>query len=265
MEARLREARAEGEPLEIASIWVPLEELPSHLSRAVILAEDGRFREHGGIDWEALAEEVRYRGPIPPNLFDPSDREALQGALTYFRNHRDRVRGRSTLTQQLARNLYLYEDRSLIRKGQEALLARRLEFFLSKDRILEIYLNVVELGPGIFGVEAASQHYFGKSARALTRVEAASLAATLPHPLTSNPGHRPQRMLTRRDRILRLMGGGGGAAPPPASAPTVEEVAPPAPSPDETSNREGEEAVQGEPVEPGPPNEPAHAPAGGSH
>lgn len=215
MEARLRDAKASGEPLELRHAWVPLTELPDVLVRAVLVAEDDRFREHGGVDWVALAEEVRYRGPIPPDLRDPADREALRAAWAYLSENREQVRGRSTLTQQLARNLYLSEDRSFVRKGQELLLARRLEFFLDKDRILEIYLNVAEFGPGIFGVEAASQVYFQRSARELSRHLAASLAGTLPHPLTSNPAHQPGRMAWRRDRILLRLGGGPPVAPPP--------------------------------------------------
>jgi monofunctional biosynthetic peptidoglycan transglycosylase len=225
MEARLRDARASGTPMELRHAWVPLAELPDVLSRAVLVAEDDRFREHGGVDWVALAEEVRYRGPMPPDLRSPADRAALRAAWTYLQENRERIRGRSTLTQQLARNLYLTEDRSFVRKGQELLLARRLEFFLDKDRILEIYLNVAEFGPGIFGVEAASQAYFQRSARELTRYQAASLAGTLPHPLTSNPGFQPARMAWRRDRILARLGGG------PTVAPSPPEIIPPPPAP----------------------------------
>ena len=208
METRLQQARAAGDALVLAHSWVPLDELPDVLVRAVLVAEDDRFREHAGVDWVALAEEVRYRGPIPPNLRSADDRAALAAAWRVLREDRDEIRGRSTLTQQLARNLYLSESRSFVRKGQEFLLARRLEFFLDKDRILELYLNVAEFGPGIFGVEAASQAYFQRSARELNLYQAASLAGTLPHPLTSNPAHQPGRMAWRRDRIIQRLGGG---------------------------------------------------------
>jgi monofunctional glycosyltransferase len=231
VEHRLRQARAAGESLEIRREWVPLDELPADLVRAVTLAEDDRFREHRGVDWDALAEEVRYRGALPPRLGDPEDREALMEAWRYLRENRERVRGRSTLTQQLARNLYLSPDRSMVRKAQELLIARRLEFFLSKDRILELYLNVAELGPGIFGVEAASQVYFQRSARELTRTQAASLVATLPHPLTSNPATSPGRMAWRRDLILDRMAGGARPVPPP-EVPEPVEVPLPDPLPD---------------------------------
>jgi len=231
IEFRLRDAARAGEALEIRREWIPLEEMPGDLLRAVTMAEDDRFREHGGVDWSALAEEVRYRGPIPPRLGEAEDREALRDAWRYLREHRDRVRGRSTLTQQLARNLYLSPDRSMVRKAQELLIARRLEFFLSKDRILELYLNSVELGPGVFGVEAASQIYFQRSARELTRVQAASLAATLPHPLTSNPATAPGRMAWRRDLILNRMAGGARPVPPP-TVPDPVGVPVPDPLPD---------------------------------
>jgi monofunctional glycosyltransferase len=209
IELRIREARANGNPdFTVDQRWVSLEDIAPILVRAVLLSEDDRFREHGGVDWKALAEEVRYRGPIPPNLLDPENREALRKAVIEAQARRDQIRGRSTITQQLARNLYLSEDRSFIRKGQEFIVARRLEFFLSKDRILELYLNTAEFGDGIFGVEAAAQGYFGKSAATLSRVEAASLAATLPHPRTSNPARNPGRMVWRRDLILSRLGGG---------------------------------------------------------
>jgi monofunctional glycosyltransferase len=254
---RERAAQAAGEAFELRWSWISLEEIPSNLTRAVLIGEDHRFRDHGGVDWDALAEEVRYRGPIPPNPLSAEDRQALREAVDYVRENRDRIRGRSTLTQQLARNLYLSPERSFMRKAQELLIARRLEFLLSKDRILELYLNVAELGPGIFGVEAASQAYFGVSARQLSTGQAAALAATLPHPLTSNPAHAPGRMAWRRDLILERMQG----PPPERPLPPPVEVAPPVlpdpePPPDPGSSRLpsplpgpeplGRPAVQGE-------------------
>ncbi len=229
MEHREREARAAGEELEIRRSWIPLEEMSPHLERAVLIAEDHRFREHRGVDWEALAEETRYRGRLPPRLWDPDDREALAQAITHVREHREQIRGRSTLTQQLARNLYLSPRRSFVRKAQELLIARRLELLLSKDRILELYLNVAELGPGIFGVEAAAQSYFGRSARELDARQAAALAATLPHPRTSNPQLNPGRMAWRQGLILERM---GMAGPPEPLPPEMEvEILPPTPPP----------------------------------
>src|SRR3989441_445719 len=116
--------------------------------------------------------------------------------------HRDRLRGATPITQQLAKNLYLSPSRSPSRKVKEAVTALRLELALSKDRILELYLNVAEWGPGLWGVDAASRAYFAVPASRLTEEQAAELAATLPHPRTSNPTFRPDRTLARRNLIL---------------------------------------------------------------
>jgi monofunctional biosynthetic peptidoglycan transglycosylase len=174
---------------------------------------------HAWIDWVALGEELGYAGEPPFSWFDPGDLKALWGAVRYGWTHRAEVRGRSTITQQLAKNLYFTPDRSLGRKAAETVVAWRLEWFLSKDRILELYLNSVELGSGIFGVEAAAQAYFGTSVTRLGAWEAASLAATLPHPLTSNPAYRPGRMAWRRDLIFGRLTGSSGAAPGVSPAP----------------------------------------------
>jgi monofunctional biosynthetic peptidoglycan transglycosylase len=207
MRYRVREARRQGEALELKHEWVPLDEISDRMERAVILAEDGNFYEHEGVDWGALAEEVRYDGEPPFSFFDLADLKALARAAAYYRDNRDAVRGRSTITQQLAKNLYFTPERAITRKFAELVVAQRLEWFLSKDRILELYLNTVELGPGLFGVEAAAREYFDKSAADLTAFQAASLAGTLPHPLTSNPANRPSRMAWRRDVILGRMTG----------------------------------------------------------
>jgi monofunctional glycosyltransferase len=209
MRQRIQEARASGQEFQLRHEWVPLDRVSTRLRRAVIVAEDGRFYDHGGIDWAAMREEFRYTGDDSFSIFDAGDRAALLASLRYYRENRDRVRGRSTITQQLAKNLYFSTDRSAVRKAEEFIVARRLERFLTKDRILEIYLNVVELGPGIFGVEAASRHYFDRSAADLSADQAASLAATLPHPLTSNPRTRPARMEWRKRMILSRLGGTG--------------------------------------------------------
>ena len=215
MDYRAASARDAGEPFEIRQQWVPLDHISPELIRAVTAAEDDRFMEHRGVDWKAVAEEVRYAGGLPPNILSSGDRRALRDAWAYARENWSQVRGRSTITQQVARNLYLSPDRQLLRKGRELIIARRLERFLQKERILEIYLNVAELGPGIFGVEAAARTYFGRSAADLSPAQAAALAATLPHPLTSNPARNPARMEWRRDRILAYLGGGTEPVPPP--------------------------------------------------
>lgn len=236
MRQRVAEARSRGEELEIRREWVPLDRISRRLQRAVIVAEDGNFREHHGVDWSALREEFRYEGDDDFSWLDAGDLSALFGSLRYYIGNRDKVRGRSTITQQLAKNLYFSTDRSPLRKVEEYFVARRLEQFLSKDRILELYLNLVEWGPGLFGAEAAAGHYFDRSASELSADQAAALAATLPHPLTSNPDRRPGRMQWRKNMILSRMGGSGPVRtvpldsaepepePEPAAAPIGEPV-----------------------------------------
>ncbi|MGW8267253.1 MAG: biosynthetic peptidoglycan transglycosylase [Longimicrobiales bacterium] len=217
MEYRIEEAEDGGDTLRIVQDWVALEDISPNLRRFVLAAEDDRFYRHHGIDWRALAEEVNYRGDTTFSWWRAGDRRALREALAYGWAHRDQIRGRSTLTQQLAKNLYFTPRRSLSRKVAEAVVSKRLELFLPKDRILEIYLNVAEWGPGVFGAEAASRIYFGRGAADLTLDQAAALAATLPHPLTSNPSFRPARMEWRKAHLLSRLRG-----PPPPAPPLVE-------------------------------------------
>jgi len=157
----------------------------------VIISEDSRFRTHHGIDPAEIADALGMNDP-----------RGFWSGLAATVRHRDRVRGASTITQQLAKNLYLSSSRSPIRKAKEAVTALGLELALSKDRILELYLNVAEWGPGIWGVDAASGAYFGVPASRLNEEQAAELAATLPHPRTSNPTFRPERTRARRALIL---------------------------------------------------------------
>ena len=181
---------------------VALDETAPSLQQAVIVAEDRRFFEHGGVDYQAVREAIGYRrGEF--SWGNPDDRSAMWSALTSLWGRRHDVRGASTITQQLAKNLYLSPSRNPLRKVKEAATAYRLEAALSKHRILELYLTVVELGPGVWGVGAASQYYFGKRPSRLTAGEAALLAATLPSPLSANPGDHPERIRWRRDMILR--------------------------------------------------------------
>ncbi|MCL1915927.1 MAG: monofunctional biosynthetic peptidoglycan transglycosylase [Desulfovibrionaceae bacterium] len=148
----------------IKQTWKTLEQISRHLQKAVVLSEDSAFWKHKGFDLERL-------------------RVVLGAALTSG----SLGMGGSTITQQLAKNLYFQPDRSVARKLLEALVTWRLERNLSKDRILEIYLNVVEWGDGIFGAEAAARHYFGVPATRLSREQAAVLAAMLPNPLNRSP------------------------------------------------------------------------------
>jgi monofunctional biosynthetic peptidoglycan transglycosylase len=151
--------------------WLHYDQMSDHLKRAVIAAEDGSFRQHEGVDWEAL-EKAWQR--------NAAAEEAL--ARRPARSRPTRVIGGSTITQQLAKNLLLSGERTLLRKGQEMMLAFTLERLLTKERILEIYLNNVEWGEGVFGAEAAAQHYFRKPCARLGAYEAARLAVMLPRP-----------------------------------------------------------------------------------
>lgn len=159
MDARLEVLRERNPRAELKQRWVPYARISNHLKRAVIAAEDARFMQHDGFDWEAIQtafEKNLERGEV--------------------------VAGGSTISQQLAKNLFLSGRRNLWRKGQEAYIAAVMEQLMDKRRILEIYLNVIEWGDGVYGAEAAARHYFGVSAAALTRQQAARLAAMIPNP-----------------------------------------------------------------------------------
>lgn len=154
--------------------WVPMSEMSANAARAVVVSEDQTFCAHNGIDWRQMNK-----------------------VLDEFRETGRPSRGASTITMQLARNLYLPPSRSILRKAVEIPLALGLELLVPKRRILELYLNVVEMGDGIYGVEAAARRHFGKPASGLTRTEAARLAAILPNPLDRNPA-RPSGEVGRR-------------------------------------------------------------------
>lgn len=210
---RLRQAASDGRSYPIRHTPVPLSRISPHLVRAVLLAEDARFYSHEGVDWSAIREELQF--PAADTSFswtDPGDLRETLRAVDYYLEHRQAIKGRSTITQQLAKNLYFGTRRSLLRKVNELVVVGRMERALTKDRILELYLNSAEWGPGIFGAEAAARAYFHRPARDVDPVQAAALAATLPHPLTSNPGHRPGRMRWRQGLILTRMLGADSAA-----------------------------------------------------
>ena len=193
IEARRAEATENGQPFRPSWAWAPLARISPHLQRAVIVSEDASFYEHHGIDWEGLQEAIT--------------RNWEQGK---------QQRGESTITQQLAKNLYLSSEKRLLRKAHEALIAWELERRLSKKRILELYLNVAEWGHGIFGAEAAAGHHFGKSAAELTEEEAALLAALLPSPRRNDPIQYTPYLVKRQEEILYWMHREDGMAQPPA-------------------------------------------------
>ncbi|MFN2501291.1 MAG: transglycosylase domain-containing protein [Pyrinomonadaceae bacterium] len=203
IEYRISEAIAEGREPRKFMVWTPIEQISPHLQRAVIAGEDSRFFQHNGFDWNAIEKawdeavregerEAKAEGDYNPDDWIPP--------MPSFR------RGASTITQQLAKNLFLSEDRNFMRKGREAVYTYFLERELSKKRILEIYLNVIEWGDGIYGAEAASRIYFRKSASDLTREDAAFLSAMIPSPLNVfNPMKNRKRVVRRQRVILRSM------------------------------------------------------------
>jgi monofunctional biosynthetic peptidoglycan transglycosylase len=155
--------------------WVPYEQISDNLKRAVIASEDGSFVYHDGVDWDALEKAWERNAKAEAQA-------AKRAMLVPSRAKPPKVVGASTISQQLAKNLLLSGERSLMRKGQEFVLTMVLEHTLSKQRILEIYLNSVEWGEGVFGAEAAAQHYFRKPASRLSAYESARLAVMLPQP-----------------------------------------------------------------------------------
>ena len=158
--------------------WVPYAQISDTLKRAVIASEDDQFVYHNGVEWEAI-ERARQRNEQAERS---ANRRAAQMRARGKEPRQPKLRGGSTITQQLAKNLLLSGERTLLRKGQELVLATALEVLLDKERILEIYLNSVEWGEGVFGAEAAAQHYFRKPAARLSAGEAARLAVMLPSP-----------------------------------------------------------------------------------
>jgi monofunctional biosynthetic peptidoglycan transglycosylase len=154
--------------------WVPYAQISDNLKRAVIASEDASFAEHDGVDWDAV-EKAWSRN-------EKAQERAARRASLVRSARPPKIVGGSTITQQLAKNLLLSGERTLLRKGQEFVLTMALEHTLTKQRILEIYLNNVEWGEGVFGAEAAARHYYRKSAGKLTAYEAARLAVMLPQP-----------------------------------------------------------------------------------
>jgi monofunctional glycosyltransferase len=203
MEMRARAAHARGVPVTRDWRWVPYSRISASLKKAVITTEDGAFWQHEGIDYEQLRDAVETnweRGEF--------------------------ARGASTITQQLAKNLYLSPSKNPIRKLKELLITRRLEVELSKQRILELYLNSIEWGDGIWGAEAAARRYFRKSAAELSASESALLAGAIANPHIMNPANPSARLRRRQQMIMRRM---GAVTPPPVvvESPAADPAAPP--------------------------------------
>jgi monofunctional biosynthetic peptidoglycan transglycosylase len=200
MEQRAEEARAKGRWAQTSYAWVPLAQVSRHLIHAVLASEDQKFFGHVGVDWQAIQESL--------------EKNVEKGRF---------ARGGSTITQQLAKNLYFGTRKTSVRKLRELIVTRWLEEDLSKARILALYLNLIEWGDGVYGCEAAAQHWYGKPAAALSETEAAGLAAMIPNPRRINPRVSEARHERAKKRVLWLMGQAGyigrdvaplGAEPP---------------------------------------------------
>jgi monofunctional biosynthetic peptidoglycan transglycosylase len=183
MDQRASEARSRGEEVKRVQVWVPYDRISRNLTRAVLAGEDSRFLDHAGFDWEEM-------------------RKALEEDW----NRGQFKRGASTITQQLAKNLFLSTSKNPLRKIHEALITKEMEWILGKRRILEIYLNVIEWGDGVYGAEAASRKYFNTSAAAVSADQAAFLSAIIPSPNGAfNPATHRRRVERRKNLIERLM------------------------------------------------------------
>lgn len=184
MNRQLSILREKNPKAQLKHKWMPYDRISNHLKRAIIAAEDAQFSDHEGVDWEAMQKAY--------------EKNLKKGKV---------VAGGSTITQQLAKNLFLSGERSYLRKAQEVIITYMLEYLMGKERIFEIYLNVVEWGVGVFGAEAAAQHYYGVSASQLSPAQAARLAVMLPRPRFYDKFRGSPYLARRTESILRRMGG----------------------------------------------------------
>lgn len=183
MKMRMNEYRRSGKEVALDYRWVPYHQISTNLKKALIASEDANFAAHEGFDWSGIRHAIK--------------RNQQSG----------RIRGGgSTISQQLSKNLFLNDWQSYIRKGEEAAITAMMEATTDKDRIFEIYLNVIEWGHGIFGAEAASQHYFRKSAANLSKQQAALLTARVPAPLFYADNPKSKRLRGKANIVLRRMG-----------------------------------------------------------
>lgn len=183
MEARLDKMRESKPDAKLKHVWVPENKISNNLKRAILIAEDDKFLDHDGFDWDGIQKAI--------------EKNEKRGKV---------VAGGSTISQQLAKNLFLTGERSFVRKGQEAIITVMMESALDKERILTIYLNMIEWGDGVFGCEAAARYYFGVSAANLSAYQAAKLAAMVPRPRFYDRNRNAPYLLKRTDIILGRMG-----------------------------------------------------------
>ncbi len=187
MVIRVFEGWFEGRNIGIEKSWVSYDDVSPNMFRAVISGEDAKFMRHDGFDWNAIETAKRYNAS----------------------HHGNKMRGASTITMQTAKNAFLWHGRNYVRKGLEAYFTFLIEKIWGKKRILEVYVNIIELGEGIYGVEAASRHFFSKTAKELTKREAALLASVLPNPRRWSPAEPTQYIEGRVSFIQGRMGGIG--------------------------------------------------------
>jgi monofunctional glycosyltransferase len=183
MRQRLSVMRMQNPQATLKYQWVPYDEISTNLKKALVAAEDAKFVDHEGFDWEGI-----------------------QAAMEKNEDSGKRVAGGSTITQQLAKNLFLSPDKSYLRKGQEAVITLMLETMLDKERILELYINVIEWGEGVFGAQAAAQHYYKISAAKLNAAQSARLAAIVPAPRFYEKNLKSPRLRYKTNIILKRMG-----------------------------------------------------------
>lgn len=176
------EAITDGEMPKIKKNWVPIDCISQNMVQAVVASEDNLFMQHHGFSIQDIHKAIKHN------------------------KNGKRIHGGSTISQQTAKNVFLWPDRSWVRKGLEAYFTVLIELFWSKERIMEVYLNVIETGDGIYGVEAASQFYFNKKSLNLTKSQAALIAVCLPNPRKFNPANPSGYILSRKNHITNLMG-----------------------------------------------------------
>lgn len=181
MVTRIIEFKLEGDDAIYSHKWVPLEDISSNLQKAVIASEDGNFLIHNGFDFEAMQKAFKNN------------------------NKGKRLKGGSTISQQTAKNIFLWQGRSYIRKGLEAYFTVLIELIWGKERIMEVYLNSIEMGNGVYGAQEAARHWYSKTATNLTPREAAGIAAILPNPRKFKASNSSSYINRRKDKIMKVM------------------------------------------------------------
>ncbi len=175
------EQKAKGEEMHSSHDWVSIDKISKNMQKAVIASEDDRFLEHNGFNFDAMYKAYKHN------------------------QKGKKIKGGSTISQQTAKNVFLWQGRSYVRKGLEAYFTVLIELLWSKERIMEVYLNSIEMGDGVYGVQAAAQHWYHKDAANLTKAEAAGIAAILPNPLKYKATNSSSYINRRKNRIMRLM------------------------------------------------------------